>query len=79
MDDINMDQSFRSMNLADGVNKYGYQRTCTPEFLNVYVRKHAAEKRQKKKKEMYRGEWGEMAVGQNAQIDFVCYSIALAT
>ena len=25
-----------------------------------------------------RGEWGEMAVGQNAQIDFVCYSIALA-
>jgi hypothetical protein len=26
----------------------------------------------------YRGEWGEMAVGQNAQIDFVCYSIALA-
>ena len=26
-----------------------------------------------------RGEWGEMAVGQNAQIDFVCYSIALAT
>ena len=27
----------------------------------------------------YRGEWGEMAVGQNAQIDFVCYSIALAT
>ena len=26
-----------------------------------------------------RGEWGEMAVLQNAQIDFVCYSIALAT
>jgi hypothetical protein len=28
--------------------------------------------------EKHRGEWGEMAVGQNAQIDFVCYSIALA-
>ena len=24
------------------------------------------------------GEWGEMAMGQNAQIDFLCNSIALA-
>jgi hypothetical protein len=27
----------------------------------------------------HRGKWGETAVGKNAQIGFLCHSIALAT
>ena len=28
---------------------------------------------------LHRGKWGEMAVGQNAQIDFLCNLIVLTT